>query len=226
MKIKKNDTVLILTGKDKGKTGKVLAAMPKSGKVKVDGINIQKKHKKPRSASDVGGIMDQLGAIDASNAMVVCDSCKKATRVAHKVEAGKKFRICKKCGAVLDKAVAKEDKKTDKKTAKSTDKAEKTVKTAEKAEKTVKTAEKTQKQTETAQAAKKPAAKKPAAKAPAKAAEEKDNASAEKKPAVKKPAAKAPAKATDEKDGAPAAKKPAVKNPTKKSAEKEQGGGN
>ena len=116
MKVKKNDTVLVLTGKDAGKTAKVLVAMPKENKVVVDGINVQKKHKKARSAQEVSSIQNQSGAIDASNVLVVCPTCGKATRVAYKVEGDKKARVCKKCGAVLDATKeAKEVKKTAKK---------------------------------------------------------------------------------------------------------------
>lgn len=104
MKVKKNDTVLVLTGKDAGKTAKVLTAIPKSGKVVVDGVNVQKKHKKARSAQEVSSIQNQSGAIDASNVMVVCPACNKATRVAYKMEGDKKVRVCKKCGAILDGA--------------------------------------------------------------------------------------------------------------------------
>lgn len=112
MKVKKNDTVLVITGKDAGKTAKVLAAMPKANKVVVDGINVQKKHKKARSAQEVSAIQNQSGPIDASNVMVVCPTCNKATRVAYQVEGDKKVRICKKCGAVLDGSKeAKEVKK-------------------------------------------------------------------------------------------------------------------
>ncbi len=130
MKVKKNDTVLVVTGKDAGKTGKVLVALPENNKVVVDGVNLQKKHKKARSAQDVSKIETQNGAIDASNVMVVCPKCEKATRVSYKVEGDKKVRICKKCGAVLDGAKeAKEVKKaasTKKKAAtKKTAKAEK-----------------------------------------------------------------------------------------------------
>ena len=116
MKVKNNDTVLVLTGKDAGKTAKVLVAMPKENKVVVDGINVQKKHKKARSAQEVSSIQNQSGAIDASNVLVVCPACGKATRVAYKVEGDKKARVCKKCGAVLDATKeAKEVKKTAKK---------------------------------------------------------------------------------------------------------------
>ena len=115
MKVKKNDTVLVITGKDAGKTAKVLVALPKDNKVVVDGINVQKKHKKARSAQEVSSIQNQSGAIDASNVLVVCPTCEKATRVAYKVEGDKKVRVCKKCGALLDaKKEVKEVKKTTK----------------------------------------------------------------------------------------------------------------
>ena len=116
MKVKKNDTVLVITGKDAGKTAKVLVAMPKENKVVVDGINVQKRHKKARSANEVSEIVSQSGPIDASNVMVVCPVCNKATRVAYKIEGDKKARVCKKCGAILEATKeAKEVKKASKK---------------------------------------------------------------------------------------------------------------
>ena len=123
MKVKTNDTVLVITGKDAGKTAKVLVALPKDNKVVVDGINVQKKHKKARSAQEVSSIVNQSGPIDASNVMVVCPTCEKATRVSYKIEGDKKVRVCKKCGAILDASKeAKEVKKTSKKKAKKADK--------------------------------------------------------------------------------------------------------
>jgi large subunit ribosomal protein L24 len=123
MKVKKNDTVLVITGKDAGKTAKVLTALPQANKVIVDGVNVQKKHKKARSAQEVSSIQNQSGAIDASNVMVVCPVCNKATRVAYAIEGDKKARICKKCGAVLDATKeAKEVKKATKKKAKKAEK--------------------------------------------------------------------------------------------------------
>ena len=106
MKVKKNDTVLVLTGKDAGKTGKVLASIPTDNKVKVDGINVQMRSRKARKAGETSAITPQVGAIDASNVMVVCPTCGKATRVKHSVVDGKKVRVCG-CGAVLDKAYSK-----------------------------------------------------------------------------------------------------------------------
>ena len=115
MKVKKNDNVLVVTGKDAGKTAKVLAVLPKTNKVVVEGVNVQKKHKKARSAQEVSQIVEQSGPIDASNVMVVCPVCNKAIRVAYKVEGDKKVRFCKKCGAIIDATKeAKEVKKTTK----------------------------------------------------------------------------------------------------------------
>lgn len=106
MNVKLNDNVLIITGKDAGKQGKVLATSPKHGTVVVEGINIQKKSKKARRANETSQIVEKEGAIDVSNVMVVCDACSKAVRVKHSVVDGKKVRVCPKCGAVLDKAYA------------------------------------------------------------------------------------------------------------------------
>lgn len=117
MKIKKGDSVVVTAGKDKGKKGKVLEVSPKTSKIVVENVNIVTKHKKPRSAQDKGGIIKQTNPIESSNVMIICSTCEKATRVAHKEVDGKKVRICKKCGASLDKefvkAVKKETKKID-----------------------------------------------------------------------------------------------------------------
>lgn len=102
MKVKKNDTVYVLVGKDAGKTGKVLSAFPKENRIKVDGVNIQKKHQKARSAKETSGILEQVGPIDASNVLVVCPACGKAVRVQHSIVDGKKIRVCAKCKASLD----------------------------------------------------------------------------------------------------------------------------
>ena len=122
--VKKGDNVLVIAGKDKGKSGKVLTAIPADNAVIVSGINIISKHKKPRNAQDKGGIIKQENKIDASNVQIICPVCGKATRVAHAVdEKGKKFRQCKKCKASLDKAVSvkKEAKKETKKATASKD---------------------------------------------------------------------------------------------------------
>ncbi len=144
MKVKKNDTVLVLTGKDNGKTGIVLSAHPSENKIVVEGVNVQKRSKKARSAKETSAIVEQPGKIDASNVLVVCPSCGKATRVAYGVEGDAKVRLCKKCG----KSLEVKDAKTAKKTAKNAAKASKAEKPA-KAEKAAKAdnAEKTEKKT-------------------------------------------------------------------------------
>ncbi len=100
--IKTGDTVMIISGNDKGEKGKVLAVSPKEGKVIVEGRNIVKKHVKPRKMGDQGGIVSAEGALYASKVMVVCPHCNKPTRVGHKKFAdGSKERICKRCGETL-----------------------------------------------------------------------------------------------------------------------------
>ena len=99
MNIRRDDTVIVLSGKDKGKEGKVLSADPKNGKVIVEGVNVAHKHQKPRRQGEEGGIIKMETPIYASKVMVVCPKCGKPTRVGHTVVDGKKTRACKKCGA-------------------------------------------------------------------------------------------------------------------------------
>ena len=106
MNVKVNDNVLVIAGKDKGVQGKVLATSPKANTVVVEGVRLQKKHRKARRANETSKIEEVPGPIDASNVMVVCPTCGKATRVKHAVVDGKKVRVCG-CGACLDKAYAK-----------------------------------------------------------------------------------------------------------------------
>ena len=102
MNIKKDDTVVVLSGKDKGKQGKVIAVDPKGGKVMVEGINVAKRHVKPRKQGQQGGIIKQETPIYVCKVMRVCPKCNKPTREAHKILAdGKKVRVCKKCGAEI-----------------------------------------------------------------------------------------------------------------------------
>ena len=101
MSIRKDDTVIVLSGKDKGKKGKVLTVMPKDGKVIVEKVNVVSRHQKPRKQGEEGGIMKREAAIAACKVQVVCPKCSKGTRVAHKIEGGKKTRVCKHCGAEL-----------------------------------------------------------------------------------------------------------------------------
>ena len=101
MNIKKGDTVVVLSGKDKGKQGKVLGTVPGSLKVVVEGINMVTCHVKARKQGEESNIVKREAALYASKVQVVCPKCGKATRVAHKITDGKKARICKKCGAEL-----------------------------------------------------------------------------------------------------------------------------
>jgi large subunit ribosomal protein L24 len=97
MKIKKGDTVLITSGKDRRKKGKVLTSFPPERKVIVEGINIRKKHQKPRRTGEKGQIVQLPGPLDISNVKLICPKCGKATRIGYKISGGKKYRICKKC---------------------------------------------------------------------------------------------------------------------------------
>ena len=101
MNVKKGDTVIVLSGKDKGKQGKVLGTVPSEAKVVVEGINMVTCHVKPRRQGEEGGIVKREAAIAACKVQVVCPKCGKGTRVAHKIVDGKKVRVCKKCGAEL-----------------------------------------------------------------------------------------------------------------------------
>ena len=102
MSIKKGDVVVVLSGKDKGKQGKVLEVMPKSGKVIVEKINVVSRHTKPRKQGEEGGILKKEAPMYACKVQKVCPKCNKATRPAHKMLAdGKKVCVCKKCGAEI-----------------------------------------------------------------------------------------------------------------------------
>ena len=116
MFVKKGDKVVVIAGKDKGKTANVLEVSPSDNKVLVEGVNVVTKHQKPRSQEDNGGIVKKSIPMEASNVMVVCPSCDKATRVKHGEVDGKKVRTCSKCGASLD-AVKKAKKAATKKEA-------------------------------------------------------------------------------------------------------------
>ena len=106
MHVRTGDTVLVLSGADKGKKGKVQKAFPENGRVIVEGVNIVKKHQKPRGQGMPGGIIHKEAPIDASNVMLLCPKCNRPTRIAYKVlEDGKKVRYCKhaNCGATFEK---------------------------------------------------------------------------------------------------------------------------
>ncbi len=101
MKIKKGDNVVIISGKDRGKKGKVIEALPKEEKVVVEGVNLKKKHIRPKKSGEKGQIIEMPSPIDASDAKIVCKECGQAVRAGFKREGRKKIRICKKCGKEL-----------------------------------------------------------------------------------------------------------------------------
>ena len=99
--IKKDDEVMVISGKDRGRTGRVVRVLPREGRVMVEGVARAKKHSRPSKRRQQGGIIDIGQFVDISNVAVVCKSCGQATRVGHRFEDGKKVRICRKCEADL-----------------------------------------------------------------------------------------------------------------------------
>ncbi len=99
--VKTGDQVTVIEGKDRGKTGKVLQVAPKEGKVIVEGVNIVKKHVKPRPPQEAGGIVDAEAPMYSSKVQLFCSKCGKATRASYKMDGDKKTRVCAKCGAAL-----------------------------------------------------------------------------------------------------------------------------
>lgn len=103
MNIKKGDTVLVITGKDAGRKGKVLKVIPKDKRIVVEGINKAKKHQRPSRAIPQGGILQIESPMNVSNVMLLCTKCNKPTRIAKKfLDNGSKVRVCKNCGEVVD----------------------------------------------------------------------------------------------------------------------------
>ena len=103
MKIRKNDTVLIIVGKDKGKKGKVRRSLPRKGKVLIDGLNMVKRHSRTRGQARQAGIIEMEAPLDISNVMLVCNKCDKPTRVGFRIlDDGKKTRICRICHEIID----------------------------------------------------------------------------------------------------------------------------
>jgi large subunit ribosomal protein L24 len=97
--VRKKDTVMVISGKDKGKVGEVLAVLPKTGKVLIKGVNIISKHTKPSKTNMQGGIVKKEAPIFSSKVMLYCNQCKNITRISHKIlDDGTKVRVCKKCG--------------------------------------------------------------------------------------------------------------------------------
>ncbi len=101
MQIKKDDMVIVLTGKDKGKKGKILRVFPEIDKILVEGVNEQKKHQKARAAGQKGQVVTKIAPIQASNARYFCVKCDKGVRVGAKMVGDKKVRVCKSCGVEI-----------------------------------------------------------------------------------------------------------------------------
>ena len=100
--VKKGDTVVVLSGKDKGKQGKIISAMPRKGSVVVEGVNKVKRHSKPSLKVPNGGIITKEMPLHACKVQLVCPACNKPTRIGHKDVNGKNARVCKKCGEVIE----------------------------------------------------------------------------------------------------------------------------
>ena len=97
MKIKKGDNVLVISGKDRGKTAKILKSFPKEGKVLVEGVNLKSKHIRPKKQGEQGQVVKVPSPLNTSNLKFICPKCGKATRLGYKILGEKKFRVCKKC---------------------------------------------------------------------------------------------------------------------------------
>jgi large subunit ribosomal protein L24 len=103
VEIRKNDSVMVIAGKERGKTGKVLRVLPDKSTVIVERINVVKRHSKPRGPQQPGGVVEKEAALHASNLMIMCDKCNAPVRVGHKVLADdKKVRVCRRCNEALD----------------------------------------------------------------------------------------------------------------------------
>jgi len=104
LNVKKGDTVVVLSGKDKGKQGKIIQALPKKSQVVVEDVNKVKRHTKPSLKAPQGGIIAKEMPLNVCKVQLVCPACNKPTRIAHKSVDGKNLRVCKKCGEVVDSA--------------------------------------------------------------------------------------------------------------------------
>ena len=102
--VRKNDTVIVTTGKDSGKRGRVLKVLPAKNRVVVEGVNIIKRHTRPNPQRNIkGGIVEREASVHASNVQLICPECGKMTRVGHRMDGERKQRICRKCEGVIDK---------------------------------------------------------------------------------------------------------------------------
>ncbi len=98
LKLKKGDTVLVIAGKDKGKKGKILQVWPVENRIMVEGINLRKKHRKPKKSGEKGQTVTLAGPINASNAKLICLKCHQPVRTSYQISGQGKYRACKKCG--------------------------------------------------------------------------------------------------------------------------------
>ena len=102
--IKKDDFVKVITGKDRGKQGKVLRVFPQEGRLTVERVNMVKRHTRPTRQMQQGGIIEREGKLHISNVMLICSKCERGVRVGHRIlEDKKKVRICRRCNEILDK---------------------------------------------------------------------------------------------------------------------------
>ena len=102
--VRKNDTVIVTTGKDSGKRGRVLKVLPAKNRVVVEGVNIIKRHTRPNPQRNIkGGIVEREASVHASNVQLICPECGKMTRIGHRMDGERKQRICRKCEGVIDK---------------------------------------------------------------------------------------------------------------------------
>lgn len=103
MQIRKNDSVMVISGKERGKTGKVLRVLPRKDSVLIERVNLVKRHSRPRGPQQPGGIVEKEASIPVSNIMMMCDKCNAPVRIGHKMLTdGAKIRICRRCGEALD----------------------------------------------------------------------------------------------------------------------------
>jgi len=101
MKIKKGDQVLIISGKDKGRKGKVIESIPKQARIIIENINLRKKHVKPKKSGEKGQIVELPSPLNVSNVKIICPKCAKAVKISYKIEGKKKYRVCKKCNQAI-----------------------------------------------------------------------------------------------------------------------------
>ena len=102
--VRRNDTVAVTAGRDRGKRGRVLKVMPATNRLIVEGVNLIKRHTRPNPQRNIkGGIVEREGPLHASNVQIICPECSKRTRIGHRVQGDRRVRMCRKCGGVVDR---------------------------------------------------------------------------------------------------------------------------